>query len=278
MKGLWLKAFVSFASYSLISSCGGGGGGSPTIRADLYITDAQENTYQSVIVRIYEINLCSDNACQSKINLFTNQQGVEIDLKRLENVMQYLNTGDIPQGTYNRLEVILDKNLSVDNNPAQFNSISQTNKPNTVYCHADNKCHIRFNGIVQPFSVGKFAVDFDLKQFQINQNTSPWTVTDLLMKPLTPAEVGNRGFVLFLTVNSMGNDSFTGSWMSRTYTVSLNQSTTCSINHTFYSGQQCLQHLQRDMCYMVRVRQDPSAYTSLIASDISSAPQRLCVR
>lgn len=91
-------------------ACGGGGGGSTqTGSVSLFFTDSPADVYSSVLVKVYEVNLCSDNQCQNKVNLFTNQQGLEVDLSKLNGILQYINTANIPQGTYNRLEVILDK-------------------------------------------------------------------------------------------------------------------------------------------------------------------------
>jgi len=82
-----------------------------------------------VLVKVYEVNLCSDNQCQNKVNLFTNQQGLEVDLSKLNGILQYINTANIPQGTYNRLEVILDKNLTIIDGSGVYH-------PAIFYAHA----------------------------------------------------------------------------------------------------------------------------------------------
>ncbi|MFN4013273.1 MAG: DUF4382 domain-containing protein [Aquificaceae bacterium] len=100
---------VVIISGLLFAACGGGGG-TQGGSVSLFFTDNPANVYSSVLVKVYEVNLCSDNQCQNKVNLFTNQQGLEVDLSKLNGVLQYINTTNVPQGTYNRLEVILDKN------------------------------------------------------------------------------------------------------------------------------------------------------------------------
>ena len=101
---------------AFLVSCGGGGGGgsgtSSNSSIPVYFTDDMSN-YPSVLVKVYEVNLCSDNDCQKKVNLFTSQQGLQTDLAKLKGVLQYITTANIPQGTYNRLEVVMDKNLTI---------------------------------------------------------------------------------------------------------------------------------------------------------------------
>jgi len=165
-----------------------------------------------VVVKVYEVNLCSERTCQNKVNLFTSQNGLEIDLAKLNGVLQYINTAEIPQGTYNRLEVVMDKNLTItDNDSQQHQAVfvnwtsNNPNKPNEVQCPPDtsNKCYIRFNCVVQPFAMGKLVVDFVLKEFEVNTTTTPWQVVEVKMKPLTPAEVSGKDNKIYLKVQSV---------------------------------------------------------------------------
>ncbi|MFN3472369.1 MAG: DUF4382 domain-containing protein, partial [Aquificaceae bacterium] len=172
MKG---KKFISLAASlvsvslfgSLVGGCGGGGGGSGFgggsgggNSISLFFTDNPADVYSSVLVKVYEVNLCPDNLCQSKVNLFSSSQGLEVDLSKLRDTLQYINTTNIPNKTYNRLEVVMDKNLSITDASGQLRNAvfvpmqEKPNKPNTVQCDNTNRCYIRFNGVVQPLSSG----------------------------------------------------------------------------------------------------------------------------
>ncbi len=109
----WISMLIGLVVVILsglfFTACGGGGGGTQTGSVSLFFTDSPANVYSSVLVKVYEVNLCSDNQCQNKVKLFTNQQGLEVDLSKLNGILQYINTANIPQETYNRLEVILTK-------------------------------------------------------------------------------------------------------------------------------------------------------------------------
>jgi len=152
------------------------------------------------------------------------------------------------------------------------------NKPNTVQCDTQ-KCYIRFNGIVQPFSMGKLVIDFVLKEFEVNTNTNPWQVYEVKMKPLTPQEMGDKGNEIYLTVQNITSDiSFTGTWMGKIYTVNLTPATKCEINHVDYYESQCLSQIKQGMCLEVKVQQDPATATSLTAVKIETEDDKKCVK
>lgn len=273
------KKGLLFASLVLLSACGGGGGGGTTTSSQplsLYFTDDMSG-YSSVVVKVYEVNLCSDNQCQQKVKLYSNPQGLSIDLAKLNGVLHYLNTTNVPQGTYNRLEVVLDKNLTItdpqgQNHQAVFAPMDEKpNKPNTVQCPTQNQCYIRFNGIVQPFAMGKMAVDFVLKEFEVNTSKNPWEVYEVKMKPLTPSELSQYSYYkLYGTVQSVNtqNNSFTISWRGNTYTVSVNQNTSCEFNNQELQGAACMSYIQTNMCVEVKTSSDPSTNTTLNAVKI----------
>jgi hypothetical protein len=281
MRKEWILAgFCAF-----IFSCGGGGGGSSSSGSSsvsLYFTD-DASVYPEILVKVYEVNLCSDNVCQQKVSLFTSQQGLQVDLAKLNGVYQYITTTNIPQGTYNRLEVVMDKNLTItDQGGQQHQAIfvpmqEKPNKPNTVQCAIDGKCYIRFNGTVQPFATGRLVVDFDLKEFEVNAHTNPWQVTEVKMKPLTPQSVQDKDRKVYIKVQSVGTNSFTGTWMGRTYTVYITQNTTCKIGNTNYSGSGCINQITHGMCLEVKMQEDPATSNVLNAIKIESEDQAKCM-
>jgi hypothetical protein len=161
------KEWILAGLCAFVFSCGGGGGSggsggsspSGSGSVSLYFTD-DASMYPEILVKVYEVSLCSDNACQQKVSLFTSQQGLQVDLAKLNGVYQYITTTNIPQGTYNRLEVVMDKNLTItdQNGPHQAIFVpmqEKPNKPNTVQCNTDGKCYIRFNGDSSTLCHGK---------------------------------------------------------------------------------------------------------------------------
>jgi hypothetical protein len=271
MRREWILAGLC----AFVFSCSGGGGGSSSSGSSsvsLYFTD-DASVYPEVLVKVYEVNLCSDNVCQQKVNLFTSQQGLQVDLAKLNGVYQYMNTTNIPQGTYNRLEVVMDKNLTItDQGGQQHQAIfmpmqEKPDKPNTVQCTTDGNCYIRFNGTVQPLAMGRLVVDFDLKEFEVNASANPWQVAEVKVKPLTHQSVYRK---VYIKVQSVGTNSFTGTWMGRTYTVYITQNTTCEINDIYYFGSGCINQITQGMCLEVKVQEDPATSNVLTAVKIES--------
>jgi len=282
---------VTALAIGTVFSCGGGGsGGSGSYSAGgstslpLYLTD-DASSYRSIIVTLYEVNLCSDTQCVKGFNLFSSQQGVEVDLAKLNGVLQYIGNVSIPQGTYNRLELVFDKSLTIndqsgDTHDAVFTPMEEKpNKPNTVQCDTNtNKCYIRFNGAVNPFADGRLVIDFDLKEFEVNTSSNPWQVTEVKVKPLTKSEMSSGTYTheIYMTVQGVSGNTITGQWMGKTYTVNVNQNTLCEINHDVYTTN-CVAQIQAGMCIEVKVQGDPAVSTTLNAIKIENEKSKKCM-
>jgi hypothetical protein len=242
------------------------------------------SVYPSILVKVYEVNLCSGNQCQQRVNLFSSQQGLEVDLAKLNGILQYITTTSIPQGTYNRLEVVMDKNLTItDNNNQTHQAVftpmqEKPNKPNTVQCDTQ-KCYIRFNGVVQPFAMGKVVVDFVLKEFEVNTSTTPWQVMEVKMMPLTPQDMTGKPYDndVYISVQSVGSGSFTGTWMGKTYTVNLTSNTVCEVYDRYYPANECISQIQQGMCVEVKTQEDPAVSTTLTAIKVESKKPGKCM-
>ncbi len=215
------------------------------------------------------------------MNLFTSQQGLEVDLSKLNGILQYISTANIPQGTYNRLEVVMDRNLKIVDSSGQSHDAvfmpmqEKPNKPNTVQCpDSSNRCYIRYNGIVQPFAMSKLVVDFQLKEFEVDESTTPWRVTEVKMMPLTPQ---TNKYKVYLMVQSSQNNTITGTWMGKTYTVNISSNTVCKINGTNYPGTNCTSQIQSGMCIEVKAYQDPSSSNTLTATEIEVEDPDKCM-
>ena len=250
----------------------------------LYFTDTPGDQFPSVEVTVHEVNLCSDHDCMNKVPFDTGI--VTVDLAGLNGILQYITTAEIPAGTYNRLEVVLDRAATVTDDTDQehavyFSSvISNPNQPNEVQCPPDleGQCAIKFNGTVQPFAMGKLIIDFVLKEFEVEDTPCPdvttdpdsWCITDVKMKPLTPAEVADGLlFKIVGTVVSESDASITVRTNTGDYTVNLTESTVCEINGGEVVGvSDCLAVLEPEMCLEVMTLDDPAETTTLTASQL----------
>ncbi|ADC88761.1 hypothetical protein Thal_0124 [Thermocrinis albus DSM 14484] len=262
------------------AGCGGGGGGSSSGSVPLYFTD-DASIYPSVTVKVYQVNLCSDNNCNTKVNLYDNQNGLAVDLAKLNGVLQYINTANVPQGTYNRLEIILDKNLTITdpdgiNHDAVFVDFSgNPNKPNVVHCDNNTqKCYIRFNGTIQPLSMGKLVVDFQLKEFKVDTSGQPWRVTEVKVSPITPS--GINKMKLYLSVQAVSSDTITGTMGGKTYTVKVTPNTRCEIGGENFVGSDCVSQVQPNMCLEVKTTSDPAVTTNITALELEQENPEKC--
>ncbi len=282
--------FGAMALGSLLAACGGGGGsaGSATGQTNgvsLFFTDDPATKFSSVTVTVYEVNLCSDNSCNNKVSLFSSTQGLEVDLSKLNGILQYINTANIPQGTYNRLEVVMGKNLTIvdasgNSHPAIFTPMQEKpGKPNIVQCGTNNRCYIRFNGPVQPFSDGKLIVDFVLKDFDVDTTKNPWEVKEVHVKPLKPQDQMPGYWKVYITAQSIDtqNATITGTWMGKTYTISLNQNTLCELNDYNYIGTSCINYIQSGVCLEVKTSSNPMNSVSLDAIKIETEKSYKCM-
>jgi hypothetical protein len=252
----------------------------------LYFTDTPGDQFPSVEVTVHEVNLCSDHDCMNKVPFDTGI--VTVDLAGLNGILQYITTTGIPLGTYNRLEVVLDRAATITDDADQehtayFSSvISNPNQPNEVQCPSDlvGQCTIKFNGTVQPFAMGELIIDFVLKEFEVEETpcsdvtTDPdsWCITEVKMKPLTPAEVADGLlFKIVGTVVSESDTSITVRTDTGDYTVNLTESTVCEIDDGEVVGvSDCLSGLEPEMCLEITTPDDPAETMTLTAGELEA--------
>ncbi len=270
-----------FGAGMIAYSCGGGTSGDST-PVSLYFTDAPASSFPVVEVTVYEVNLCRDPACTEKVALFSDQNGVTIDLTDLNGVLQYIDTVTVPEGNYTRLEIVLDQNARICDSTGTCNDAIFTEmrekpqKPNEVNCppgfvspDGNQLCYIRYSGVLEPFLQGKLIVDFDLKEFEVvwDASTNRWLIKEVKVKPLTPA--GHHEFEIYAIVDSIDTDSFTAWWRNSAYTVKLTPETRCEVGDFNYADPaQCLSQLQSGMCVEVETGDDPSTTATLTAREI----------
>ncbi len=284
VKKLLLPAVVS--AVLLAYSCGGGSTSGDSAPVSLYFTDAPANLFPVVEVTVYEVNLCSDPACTDRVNLFSDPNGVTIDLTDLNGVLQYIDTVNIPQGSYARLEIVLDQKARICDNSgtcseAVFTEMDEKpQKPNEVNCppgftgaNGNQLCYIRYSGAINPFVDGKLVVDFDLKGFEVSWSDAHghWHIDEVKVKPLTPSERKHHEYEMYAIVDTVDTttDSFSARWRGSLYTVNLTADTKCEISDVYYSDPaSCLSQLQSGMCVEIETLDDPSTTDTITAREI----------
>lgn len=275
-----------------VVACGGGGSSGGNTRLAVYVTDAPGDVYAGVSVTLYDLRLCRDNGCVDTATLYHSEAGLTLPLHELAGVLQYLNTVTIPAGQYNRLEAILDRDLAITDaagvvHAAQFApEVEQPNKPNTVHCAGD-RCGIRFNGVIGPLADGKLAVDFVLKEFEVEEHacgneadTGSWCVTEVRMHPLTPAELEDEDEYEVHGLVALKNDAaVTLDVQGVNLAVQLGATTQCEANDATVTGvAACLAQIPVGACVEVESAIDPASGTALLATEIEIEDARHCGR
>ncbi len=273
------------------ASCGGGGAGSSPVA--LYFTDVPGDQFSSVEVTVYEVNLCKDPACTDKVNLFRDTSGVKVDLKKLSAVLQYVDTVNIPAGNYSRLEIVLGQNVTINGTqPAKFTHMDEKpTKPNEVNCppgftdaNGNQLCYIRYNGVVNPTSSGQLVIDFSLKEFEVKTTTTPWSITEVKVTPLTPAQIkaSSKSYEIYAVISSIGTNSITVDWRGTPYTVNIDPNITkCEINSIEYKpgSNPCSASLfsnSVNSCVEIKSIEDPSSNNTLTAKEIEVKSSDKC--
>ena len=287
-----LVVIIGLMMAVMVHGCSDNGGGGAV---PLYVTDAPGDQFPRVEITLFDVNLCDDHLCEQTVNLFHSDTGLVINLTGLDGVLQYITTATVPGGTYNRLELILGNTATITDDtaathPAYFAPFnSNPNKPNELLCPAAliDRCLIRFNGAVQPFAMGQFIVDFDLKDFEVEMtpcsaghDPASWCVTQVKMQPLTPAEEDPQPVFVFKIVGEVTElfaAAFSIEAAGQNHMVDLGSATLCTINGLDAVGAaQCLPLLEAGMCVEVTTHEDPFTSSHLGAIRVISVDGAQC--
>jgi hypothetical protein len=193
------------AGAALFSSCGRSsnngtartdGTNAPSGKIAVYATDDMSD-YRQVIATINRIDLMhtgTGNSC----TVFTGP--LSLDLANLSGVMQLINVASCPVVPYNRIHIEFAKSVSLmdlagSTATCRFTSYKdEHNRPNTLACGPDT-CTLDINGAVNLVARGsdKLALDFVLKDFEIEQfGTAACSVT-MKVSPIHGREMESRG-------------------------------------------------------------------------------------
>ena len=268
-----LLAGAIFGSF-LVYNCGGGGGGtvdstSNSQSLDAYLTDApiKGNQVDALEVKLYKVELCGDNECgQSKV-IFENQNGITLDLTKLEGTLHYLGTIQVPNNTYKavRLEISQQGTVSYQGNVGSFTVQGGQN----VNCDGQ-KCYVLVQGNINPAQNNKLLIDFDLKNFQLDCDTqnNPLTCTiqnmTIRLSQENPQSLNKYKykFEVYTVINpSQLGESITININGKQLTANISPQTVCEIMDMNYIGGECLtqlQNMQGNVCLELKLSGDPA--------------------
>jgi len=197
----WISAVTLAAGFFavLFSSCGssGGNGSATTGSVDFYLTDDM-STYKQVIATITDAQLLHTGTGAACVLLDT---PVTVNVAELANVLQLVNVSQCPAVPYNRMHIEFTQSvqlmdMSGTSSLCAFASYKdEGNQPNVLQC-GGSTCTLDINGAVTVFAnqQNKLALDFDLKNFDVEQFSDPANCSvTMKVSPLHANEIELRG-------------------------------------------------------------------------------------
>ncbi|WP_461830090.1 DUF4382 domain-containing protein [Aquifex sp.] len=267
-----LLAGAIFVSSILAYNCGGGGGGGTTTTPttsttplNVYVTDAPPANLTAFEVMLYSIDLCTDDQCTESYNVFSNPDGVAIDLTNLEGTLLYLDTSSVPTGVYTaaRVEFSQTATAVIDGTPETYTISCPTN--------TDGNCEYIVTGInLDTTQSDKLVLDINLSQATFDEATK--TVTDLIVRTVDPQQMQTTQYKyeVYGRLQSVNGNQFTFTWRNKEYTAEIGQNTVCELEvngqEAYYIGAECadmLPNVTPGTCLELKLMGDPAQTSQL---------------
>ncbi len=162
--------------------CGGGSASSGTGNFQLFITDDLHAGYSGVWVKVYKAQV--KNAAGASTTLFDSAEGTTVNLRQLNDGASrflLLAPGVLPDGTYNKIEFVLDKSVTLVATPS--GTTSTGNFPARMDDSTAGRSKLEINlspAIVIPGAT-RVAIDFDLRN---------WTFSGGIVTPVLGVHPG----------------------------------------------------------------------------------------
>lgn len=228
-------SIIVLSSVLLFNSCGGSGTGSGNDQSLLPVSDvgvsftADGSKFKHLVATVEEIqilNTVAGTACDV-IAVPT-----KIDIADLAKVIQFANIAGCPEGTYNKIEIELDKSVqlmsaSSGSTASLFSACSLTSykdQGNVVHpleCSGP-LCSFEIDGTIKVIESenNKLAIDFNLKDFDVANSGDPSTcAVTVKASHLDGMEMNARahpeaiiGLVSDLTVTNRTFNLVRGAW------------------------------------------------------------------
>lgn len=194
--GIFMGIVIIAASAILLFSCGGTGG-AQTGTVALYLTDDISDFQQvtATITRVQVVHTGSNASCDIL------STPVTIDITDLANVMHLVNVEECPAAPYNRLHIEFEKTVELTDKSGASSTCAFTtykdegNRPNAIQCDpGTNICFLDMTGAINVFAnaMNKIALDFDLKEFEVELFDDPGACSvTMKVSPLHAAAMGH---------------------------------------------------------------------------------------
>ncbi|MEI7577337.1 MAG: DUF4382 domain-containing protein [Armatimonadota bacterium] len=146
--------------------CGGGSATSGTGNFQLFITDDLHAGYSGVWVKVYKAQI--KNSAGASTTLFDSAEGTTVNLRQLNDGASrflLLAPGVLPDGTYNKIEFVLDKSVTLVATPSGTSSTG--NFPARMDDSVAGRSKLEINltpALVVPGAT-RVAIDFDLRNW-----------------------------------------------------------------------------------------------------------------
>ncbi len=177
-----ITGIVLLTAGVILLNCSGGGGGTSSGKVALYATDCMSD-YKQVIATINEVSVMNTGSGATCV-LLDSQSTTTIDIANLSNVLQLLNVADCPAVPYNRLHIEFARSVELMDSLDSSTTCSfvsykdEHHHVNTLQCTGET-CTLDINGAVNVLvnQHNEVALDFDLKDFDVDQSDTSCSVT-----------------------------------------------------------------------------------------------------
>jgi len=181
----------------MLFACGGGSGsGSSSGTVALFATDDISN-YKQTISTINKVQLVQQGANGMTCDVLPIP--VSIDISNLSSVIQLLNVSNCISGSYNTIHIEFEKSTKLmdqGNTSATCSFTSykdNNNQPNTLQCKESN-CSLDINEAVNVLAnqSNKLVLDFNLKEFEVNNFSSANCSATMKISSLDTSEIASK--------------------------------------------------------------------------------------
>lgn len=193
--------FIAAAASLIWISCGGSGGsGSSGVNSSgtvaLYATDDMSLDYKQVTVTLNAVSL-EHKGTGDTCSLLTTP--VTLDITDLSSMIQLLDVTTCPAVSYNRVRFEFDEQVVI----TDINDITTTcnftsykdkgDNPNVLICDNGN-CAIDMNGAINVLGNqnSQMALDFDLKDFELQNFNLPDCTVTMKVSPLNGDDIDRK--------------------------------------------------------------------------------------
>ncbi|MDO8444958.1 MAG: DUF4382 domain-containing protein [Deltaproteobacteria bacterium] len=173
---------LTVLSIITLTSCGGGSGSASTGTLQVSLTDAVQQNYSSVVIRIKEVKVVqngNENARNNDGGLpiiadFSGEDGGgrEIDVVKLHFLQEILGKAVVPAGTYTQVRLILVDNSNLNNPVNYVIPNGGTKKPLITPSGQESGVKVLGRFVVEEGVINAIMIDFDPETAVVKDGSS----------------------------------------------------------------------------------------------------------